>query len=83
MIAIGEAFRNRNSPVIEVLSSQWCRYLENAELMDVGPVAALTSFFRDRSTADAQTTSFGHFLGFHSLSIALFVPSLKLGSGQD
>lgn len=58
-IAIGEAFRSRNIPVIEVLSSQWCRCLETAELMDIGPVepfAPLNSFFRDRSTADAQTT---------------------------
>ena len=57
-IAIGEAFRSHDIPVIEVLSSQWCRCLETAELMDIGPVepfAPLNSFFRDRSTADAQT----------------------------
>ncbi len=83
MIAIGEVFRNRNIPVvIEVLSCQRCQCLENAELIDVGPVAALNSFFRDRSKADTQTIPFGHFLGLHSLSIALFVPLLKLGSGQ-
>ncbi len=55
--AIGEAFWSRNIPVVEVLSSQWCRCLETAELMDVGlvkPFAPLNSFFRDRSTADAQ-----------------------------
>ena len=56
--AIGEAFRSRNIPVVEVLSSQWCRCLETAELMDVGlvePFPLLNSFFRDRTTADAQT----------------------------
>ncbi|MGI8936025.1 MAG: histidine phosphatase family protein [Phormidesmis sp.] len=56
-IAIGEAFRSRNTPVIEILSSQWCRCLETAELMAVGPVEpfpALNSFFRDRSTANDQ-----------------------------
>ena len=55
---IGEAFRRRNIPVTQVLSSQWCRCLETAELMNVGPVEpfpALNSFFRDRSAVDAQT----------------------------
>lgn len=57
-VAIGEAFRSRNIPVIEVRSSQWCRCLETAELMDVGPVipfAPLNSFFGNRTTADTQT----------------------------
>ncbi|MGB3296106.1 MAG: histidine phosphatase family protein, partial [Phormidesmis sp.] len=56
---IGEAFRNRDIPVTQVLSSQWCRCLETARLMDIGPVdpfPALNSFFRNRSTANAQTT---------------------------
>lgn len=56
--AIGEAFRSRNIPVAEVLSSQWCRCLETADLIDIGPVTpfpALNSFFRARSAADAQT----------------------------
>ncbi len=56
---IGKAFRDRNIPIAKVLSSQWCRCLETAELMAVGPVEpflALNSFFRDRTTADAQTS---------------------------
>lgn len=51
-IAIGKAFQSRNVPVKAVLSSQWCRCLETAELMNVGPVepfSALNSFFRDRN----------------------------------
>lgn len=55
---IGEAFRDRNIPVTKVLSSQWCRCLETAELMDIAPVEPflpLNSFFRDRSTAESQT----------------------------
>ena len=55
---IGKAFRDRNIPVTEVLSSQWCRCLETAELMDIAPVEPfppLNSFFRDRSTAETQT----------------------------
>ena len=56
---IGEAFRDRNVPVVEVLSSQWCRCLETAELMEIAPVepfSMLNSFLRDRSTAESQTT---------------------------
>lgn len=55
---IGAAFRDRNIPVTKVLSSQWCRCLETAELMNIAPVEPfppINSFFRDRSTAQAQT----------------------------
>lgn len=55
---IGQAFRQQGVEVDRVLSSQWCRCLETAELMEVGPVepfAPLNSFFRDRRTADRQT----------------------------
>ncbi len=62
---IGEAFRRRDIPIAKVLSSQWCRCLETAELMDVGPVEpfpALNSFFRDRTTADAQTNQIREYI---------------------
>ncbi len=55
---IGEAFRDRDVAVDLVLTSQWCRCRETAELLDLGPVEdfpPLNSFFQDRSTADAQT----------------------------
>ncbi|MEL6398067.1 MAG: histidine phosphatase family protein [Cyanobacteria bacterium J06607_6] len=55
---IGQAFRDRNVTVRQVWSSQWCRCLDTAELMAVGPVEplpALNSFFRDRSQAATQT----------------------------
>lgn len=57
-IAIGKAFQSRNILVEKVLSSQWCRCLETAELLEIGPVEplpALNSFFADRSTANTQT----------------------------
>jgi phosphohistidine phosphatase SixA len=56
--AIGQAFRQRGVTVDRVLSSQWCRCLETAELLELGPVepfAPLNSFFQDRRTADSQT----------------------------
>lgn len=55
---IGAALRERGITFDRVLTSQWCRCRETAELLDVGPVEefpALNSFFRDRSTRDAQT----------------------------
>ncbi len=54
----GAAFRERGVMVDRVLSSQWCRCLETAELMglgDVEPSPPLNSFFRDRSTEAQQT----------------------------
>jgi phosphohistidine phosphatase SixA len=55
---IGQAFRDRGIAVDPVLTSQWCRCRETAELLDLGPVEAfpaLNSFFGDRSTEPAQT----------------------------
>ncbi|MEM6713533.1 MAG: histidine phosphatase family protein [Cyanobacteria bacterium P01_C01_bin.147] len=62
---IGQAFHDRHVVVQQVLSSQWCRCLETAELMDVGtvePYPPLNSFFRDRSTAEAQITAVKQYL---------------------
>jgi phosphohistidine phosphatase SixA len=56
--AIGEAFRRRQIRVVKVQSSQWCRCLETARLLNLGsvePVPALNSFFRDASTEAQQT----------------------------
>jgi len=36
--AVGEAFRQRGVRVDKILSSPWCRCLETARLMAVGPV---------------------------------------------
>lgn len=56
-VAWGEALRREAIAVERVLSSAWCRCLETAELMRVGPVEAfapLNSFFEDRSGAAAS-----------------------------
>ncbi len=55
----GDAFKSRGIAVDLVLTSQWCRCHETAELLDLGPVESfppLNSFFQDRSTAAAQTS---------------------------
>lgn len=56
--AIGQALKTRGITFDRILTSQWCRSRETAELLDLGPVTeepALNSFFQNRSTADVQT----------------------------
>jgi len=55
---IGRMFRDRKIPVVQVLSSQYCRCLDAAQLLNLGtvkPFPALNSIFEDRTTATAQT----------------------------
>jgi phosphohistidine phosphatase SixA len=55
---IGEAFRDRAVEVGAVLSSQWCRTKDTAELAFPGRTTeapAFNSFFDDRSRSGAQT----------------------------
>lgn len=61
----GDAFQQRGIMIDQVLSSQWCRCLETAELMDVGdvePFPPLNSFFRDRSSGPEQTAQVRAFM---------------------
>lgn len=63
--AIGAAIRERGIAVDRVLTSQWCRCRETAELLGLGPVEdfpALNSFFEDRSTRGEQTAAVRAFL---------------------
>lgn len=55
---IGQAFRDRGHSFDIVLTSQWCRCRDTAELLNLGPVQevpAFNSFFQDFSTRDSQT----------------------------
>lgn len=55
--AIGRAFKQAGVSAALVLSSPWCRCMETATLMDIGPVekfAGLSSFFQDH--ADQRET---------------------------
>lgn len=54
----GALIRDRGIKIDNVLSSQWCRCLETATLLDLGRVEeapSLNSFFRDRNTERRQT----------------------------
>ncbi len=64
--AIGAAFRARQVSVGRVVSSQWCRARETAELAFGGRVEeqpAFNSFFGDRSTEPEATREALAFLG--------------------
>ncbi len=55
---IGAEMRARGVTFDRVLTSEWCRARETAELLDVGPVEvlpALNSFFGDRGMREART----------------------------
>lgn len=54
---IGQTFRDNGVAVDKVLSSEWCRCLETAALLGLGPVErfpALNSFFEIRENRDPQ-----------------------------
>lgn len=56
--AIGDAFRERGIAVDRVLTSQWCRSRETAELLGLGEVQEfppINSFFRDRAKEGKQS----------------------------
>ena len=63
--AIGEEMRKRGVRPVRVLTSQWCRARETAQLLGLGPaepLKALNSFFGDRSNREAQTAALRGFL---------------------
>ncbi len=58
--SIGVALRSERVSVSLVLSSLWCRCLDTARLLDLGPVEPfppLNSFFDDRGQEKAQTAA--------------------------
>jgi len=63
--ALGARLRARGIASAAVYSSQWCRCLETARLLGLGPVTelpALNSFFSDRASEPAQTAGLSDFL---------------------
>jgi len=63
--ALGERLRQAGIVQARVYSSRWCRCLDTAELLDLGPVQplpALDSFFQDRSQGAARTQAARDFL---------------------
>lgn len=64
-IRMGEAFKIRQINVTKILSSQWCRCLDTANLMNLGkvqPFPPLNSFFSNPSHSEKQTNQLRKFL---------------------
>ena len=64
-VQLGKEFRDRNIRVARVLSSQWCRCLDTAKLMNLGkvdPFPALNSFFQNPSMEAKQTAEVRRFI---------------------
>lgn len=62
---LGAAIKAAGVRVERVLSSRWCRSLETARLMEVGPVEPfppIDSFFQDRGEGPAQTRAVEAFI---------------------
>jgi phosphohistidine phosphatase SixA len=67
--AIGDWLRARGIAEARVYSSQWCRCLETARLLDLGevtPLPALNSFFQQRSEREARLAALREFLAGQS-----------------
>jgi|GEM_PF-587581 len=64
-VRTGKAFKSRNIRVSRVLSSQWCRCLETAKLINLGtvePFLPLNSFFLNYKTESKQTAQVRQFI---------------------
>lgn len=58
--AIGDVLRAQGVSTATVLSSQWCRCMDTARLLDLGdpePTPMLNSFFQGRGSREEQTDS--------------------------
>lgn len=64
-IKIGELFRENRIQTARVFSSQWCRCLETAKLLELGPVQSLSflnSFFNNYESRESQTQKLSEWL---------------------
>ena len=68
---IGELFRTHGIQTARVFSSQWCRCLETARLLGLGPVEErpfLNSFFDDYARREPQTSELRQWLDKQALN---------------
>lgn len=73
---IGARFREKGIATARVFSSQWCRCLETAALLGLGPVEplpALNSFFRARERAEPQTRALKDWIAEQPLDAPLLL----------
>ena len=70
-VEIGRQFRLNGIPAARVFSSQWCRCLDTAELLQLGPVqelASLNSFYQRFENREPQTQALREWISNHDLS---------------
>ena len=68
---IGQMFRKHGISTAEIYSSQWCRCLDTAALLELGPVMelqSLNSFFRNYKDKDIQTRALTQWLAGKKLT---------------
>jgi phosphohistidine phosphatase SixA len=73
---IGEQFREQGITEMTVVSSQWCRCLETARLLDLGAVTEnsdLNSFFSNGSTEETQTANIRVLIDSHDGKLPLML----------
>ncbi len=73
---IGDTLRQVGIGEARVYSSQWCRCMDTAREMTLGPVTelpVLNSFFRHRENADAQTTGLKEWINRQPLQQAVIL----------
>lgn len=73
---IGARFRESGVALASVFSSQWCRCLETARLLGLGPVTEqpiLNSFFRDYDRRELQTQMLRQWIARQSLNSPLIL----------
>lgn len=71
---IGKMFRDNGITRAAVFSSQWCRCIDTAALLDLGPVVelpSLNSFFQDFSRKDATMKKLSQWLTEQSIQAPL------------
>ncbi|MBX2836860.1 MAG: histidine phosphatase family protein [Gammaproteobacteria bacterium] len=71
-MTMGQRLRDAGITQALVYSSQWCRCLETAELLAIGPVIplpSLNSFFQARHRAETQTTELKSWLSEQPLDL--------------
>ena len=73
---IGARFRAHGIEAARIFSSQWCRCLETARLLGLGPVEALpllNSFFASSEQGEPQTQALRRWLAAHEFEMPLML----------
>jgi phosphohistidine phosphatase SixA len=73
-VKIGKLFRENRIQTSRVFSSQWCRCLETAKLLELGPVQGLpflNSFFSNYESRESQTQKLSEWLHEQTLDLPL------------